>query len=214
MLSRLRLAKATTSRTRHSNHDMLGDSSPGSLAALHFPQAIICHFQVCWARIIGYLRPKTSNNASQSPIPFKPGPILFVPEILSKLPTDILYTILEELSLPDKLTLAQTCRAFQHVIYKVSYHDDSDLRHRHRPGRSMQEFLTVDEQLEYLCQVTRNRPNSWACHVSVAAHAKIDFQDTPRHKTLQNQMNHPCKGPNPSNPNIRTARAPVAGCFW
>jgi F-box associated protein len=124
---------------------------------------------------------------------FKPGPILFIPGILSKLPPEIRLAILEELSLPDKLTLAQTCRAFQHVMYKVPYRDDSNLRHRHRPGRSMQEFLTVDEQLEYLCQVTRNRPDSWACHVCVAAHAKIDFPDTPRQKTLQNEMDHHCQ---------------------
>ncbi|KAH7361917.1 hypothetical protein B0T11DRAFT_351807 [Plectosphaerella cucumerina] len=148
---------------------------------------------VLWAEKLSYLGFKPPNKAPQ-------WPACFTPDILSKLPTDILFPILEELSLPDKLCLAQTCRAFQHVMYKVPYRDDSNLRHRHRPGRSMQEFLTVEEQLEFLCQVTRNRPDSWACHVCVAAHAKIDFQDTPRHKTLQNQMNHPCQGSEPIQP--------------
>lgn len=170
---------------------MPGNSSPGRSAPLLFLRARAQHFWARWAKAVRHRQAGPSDEAIQRST-------FVAPAILSRLPAEVLFLILDSLSLSDKVALAQTCRDFQHIIFKVPYHDDSNLRQRHKPGISMREFITPDEQMEYLCHATRVRPDSWACHVCVAAHGGASFKDIPGPKTDRNQMDHPCQGLRPS----------------
>ncbi|ROT42758.1 hypothetical protein SODALDRAFT_392107 [Sodiomyces alkalinus F11] len=82
-------------------------------------------------------------------------------------PIDIIILIIETMPMPDRLMLAQTCRALRTIVFEIPACLSNQ---RHVAGGSLQNLMTADEQLDYLFILTRDRIDSWVCDRCVAVH--------------------------------------------
>lgn len=82
-----------------------------------------------------------------------------------EMPVDGVFLILDNLSLPDKLVLAQTCASFRRIVGSALHKDASRGLMLHvRPGEPLSKVMTKEEQLQYLFNITHDRMDSWVCH--------------------------------------------------
>lgn len=118
---------------------------------------------------------------------------------IADMPLDVIFEVLDNLSPLDKLVLSRTCSSFYHIVLRAPAYDHFRLSERHKPGQPLRLLMSDDEQLEYLCRVTRDRLDSWACNVCIAVHT-LDFNDTPakRERHPCDKTSTPYTGPQPA----------------